>query len=51
VAARGADDLARRGVLVREKSVLRVRDRAVLRYYARSILHVSAPPARTPRTH
>jgi glycerol-3-phosphate O-acyltransferase len=51
VATRGADDLARRGVLVREKSVLRVRDRAVLRYYARSILHVSAPPARTPRTH
>jgi glycerol-3-phosphate O-acyltransferase len=51
VAARGADDLAHRGVIVREKSVLRVRDRAVLRYYARSILHVSAPPKRTPRTH
>ncbi len=45
----GVEALVTRGVIVRERSVLRVRDRNVLRYYARSIDHLLASPSR--RTH
>ena len=45
----GIEALVTRGVIVRERSVLRVRDRNVLRYYARSIDHLLASPST--RTH
>ncbi len=45
----GVEALVTRGVIVRERSVLRVRDRNVLRYYARSIDHLLTSPSS--RTH
>jgi glycerol-3-phosphate O-acyltransferase len=45
----GVDALVARGVIVRERTLLRVRDRNVLRYYARSLDHLLASPST--RTH
>ncbi|MEQ1758738.1 MAG: 1-acyl-sn-glycerol-3-phosphate acyltransferase [Vicinamibacterales bacterium] len=45
----GVEALVTRGVIVSERSRLRVRDRHVLRYYARSIDHLLTSPSR--RTH
>ncbi len=47
--ALGLEPLELRGVIVSERSRLRVRDRNVLRYYARSIEHALASPSG--RTH
>jgi glycerol-3-phosphate O-acyltransferase len=46
----GTQALAERGVLARERDLVRVRDRSVLRYYARTIQHVLNPPKRPSRT-
>ncbi len=43
------EPLAQRGIIVVERSKVRVRDRNVLRYYARSLDHLLASPSR--RTH
>jgi glycerol-3-phosphate O-acyltransferase len=43
------EPLAARGILVTERSRIRVRDRNVLRYYARTLNHLLASPSR--RTH
>lgn len=43
--------LEARGILVSERSVLRVRDRHALRYYARTIEHLLLPSRRPARTH
>jgi glycerol-3-phosphate O-acyltransferase len=45
----GVEALVARGVIVRERTVLRIRDRNVLRYYARSLDHLLASPST--RTH
>jgi len=46
----GTNALEQRGVLVRERDLVRVRDRSVLRYYARTIQHLLNPPKRPSRT-
>jgi hypothetical protein len=43
------EPLEARGILVTERSRVRVRDRNVLRYYARTLDHLLASPSR--RTH
>jgi hypothetical protein len=47
----GVTLLEARGILVQERSVLRVRDRHALRYYARTIEHLLLPSRRSARTH
>jgi hypothetical protein len=48
----GVKLLELRGILVSERTRLRVRDRMSLRYYARTIAHLlSPPPARISRAH
>lgn len=47
----GVAMLEARGILVRERSVLRVRDRHAVRYYARTIEHLLLPTRRSTRTH
>jgi glycerol-3-phosphate O-acyltransferase len=46
----GTTMLEERGVLARERDLVRVRDRSVLRYYARTIQHLLNPPKRPSRT-
>jgi hypothetical protein len=43
--------LEARGVLVRERQLIRVRDRMVLRYYGRSLDHLFHRAKRPTRTH
>jgi glycerol-3-phosphate O-acyltransferase len=50
-AEEGVTALEGRGVLVRERDLVRVRDRHALRYYARSIEHLLVPAKRAGRPH
>ncbi len=47
----GLDLLVERGVVVQERSIVRIRDRHALRYYARTLEHLLIGSKRAPRTH